>query len=613
VNNPASTSPFRASVHLHASSEQRVVDAGRGRIFTLAVFFGLCYFSLAVRLVDVSMGERSFLQLLSDAAQDMTHVKDETLTSVKVIRGEVQIEEEKEWQPNLTHVVMPRQSIRDRSGVLIASSVATRSIYARPPEITDPEKVLRRLRQAVPDLNAELTLRRLKSNDKYVQIKRHLTPEEQEKLIWEGIPGVGFYDDYTRIYPHGSLFSHVLGWADVDGHGVAGVERFFDTNLSQNETLTPLTLSLDTRMQGAVYEVLTHAMQQFRAKAVAGAVFHIPSGEARAMVSLPDFDPNRPTHFTEDARRNRLSANQYELGSTFKTLSLALAMQHGGLSIHDGFDASHPIMYRGAKISDFHPKNRFLSVPEIMAYSSNIGTVKMIGNVGAEKQRAFLNHLGMFQRVGIELQEYAVPRTSAVWKPVESATISYGHGISVTPLHLVRAMLSVSGGGHFRDLTLLKGEKKIGGELVSADVSHTVNRLLRAVVQHGTAKQAEVAGYAVGAKTGTAIKVVDGRYDNSKNISSIVAAFPMSDPQFLIFVMLDEPHGTKETFGFATAGWVAAPAVAQIVKAIAPMAGMAPTYHMPEDEIDHMILTAEARAKAGQPYARVPYVQRTSY
>jgi cell division protein FtsI (penicillin-binding protein 3) len=605
--------PMRSTVYLRASSEQRVVDTGKWRILSIAIFFALCYISLAVRLVDITMGHRSFTALIMDAIHDLTHAKDETLTSVKMIRGKVQINEEKEWQPHMSQVVMPRQSIRDRNGTLLASSVATRSLYARPHEVAQPEAVVATLKNAIPDLDATLVLRRLKSNAKYVQIKRHLTPAEQEKVLWSGIAGIYFYDDYYRIYPQGRLFSHLLGYTDADSNGIAGVEKYFNHPLSQDDAVKPLTLSLDVRMQGAFHDILQASMQEYRALAVTGAIFHIPTGEARAMVSLPDFDPNRPMEATADARRNRLSANQYELGSTFKTLSLAMAMEYGGVTIHDGFDASHPISFRGTRINDFHAKNRWLTVPEIMIYSSNIGTVKMANVVGADIQRKFLNDLGMFKRVGIELNEYAVPRTAPVWKPVESATISYGHGIQVTPLHLIRGMITVTGGGKLHDLTLLEGQKKVGDALISSDVSHQVNRLMRAVVQHGTAKQADVPGYAVGAKTGTAIKVVNGRYDNSKNISSMVAAFPMPNPEYLIFVMLDEPHGTKATFNFATAGWVAAPAVAQTVRAIAPMIGMPPIYETPEDEVDHIIHNATMRANAGQPYAKQPYVQRASY
>ena len=605
--------PFHSTLHLGASAEGRVVDSGRGRIVSLAVFFALCYLSLAVRLVDVTMADRPFMDLVQGSIHDLTSAKEETISSVRMMRGEVKIDAEKEWQPNLSQVVMPRQDIRDRNGVLLASSVATRSLYARPQEMANPEKVVETLHKALPDLAAEPLLKRLTSGAKYVQIKRHLTPTEQEKILWAGMPGIYFYDDYYRIYPQGNLFSHVIGYTDIDGKGIAGVERYFDEPLKRDDALRPLNLSLDTRMQGVMHDVLQRTMQEFSANAATGAIFHIPTGEARAMVSLPDFDPNRPLQSTEDARRNRLSVNQYELGSIFKTLSVAMAMQYGGVTFHDGFDASQPISFRGMKISDYHAKKRWLSVPEIMIYSSNIGTVKMVNVVGAERQRSFLTQLGLFRRVGIELNEYVVPRTHAVWKPVESATIAYGQGISITPLHMIRGLISITGGGEFHDLSLIEGEKKIGGRMVSPEVSRNVNRLMRAVVQYGTAKNADVPGYAVGAKTGTATKVINGRYAEGKNISSVIAAFPMPNPEYLVFVMLDEPHGTKATYNFATAGWVAAPAVGEVVRAIAPMAGIPPVYSTPQDEVDNIISAAETRASPHSPYLKQPYVQRTSY
>jgi cell division protein FtsI (penicillin-binding protein 3) len=614
LNNPFLTlRPIsHPTVHLGLSNEQRVVDAGRYRILSIVVFFLLCYGSLMIRLVDVTMAGRPFTDLLSDAMHDLTNAKEETMTSVRMIRGEVQIDEEERWQPAMPQVVVPRQSIRDRNGVLLASSVATRSLYARPPEITNAQAVVGKLAAILPNVDTGILMRRLTSSSKFVQIKRHLTPQEQEKLLWAGIPGMYLYNDYYRIYPQGRLFSHVLGYTNVDGVGLAGVEKYFDTELKHDDALKPLTLSMDVRMQESLHHILEDAMQEYQALAVTGAIFHIPTGQARAMVSLPDFDPNRPMESNHDSRYNRLSVGQYELGSIFKTFTLAMAMQYGGVTIHDGFDATQPISFRGSRISDFHAKKRWLTVPEIMVYSSNIGTVRMANVVGMQVQRQFLTNIGMFRRVGLELNELSVPKTSPSWKPVESATISYGHGISVTPLHLIRGMLALNGGGDYRDITLLNGEKKVGDMMISPQVSRYVNRLMRAVGQHGTAKQADVPGYAVGAKTGTAIKPVNGRYDNSKNISSMVAAFPMPNPEYLVFVMLDEPHGTKETFNFATAGWVAAPAVAKVVRAITPMIGMPPIYQTPEDEVDQIIATAEERAKAGQPYMR-PYVQRASY
>ncbi|TAE83551.1 MAG: penicillin-binding protein 2 [Alphaproteobacteria bacterium] len=584
------------------------IDACRIRMVWVLAGFAIMYAILAVKMIDANKGDRSLGRLFSEAYHDIDTTTTQTVASVEMMRGTVKTEGER-WQPNVPAMVMPRQSIRDRSGVLLASSVPTRSLYVRPHEIIDAHDTAQRIHTALPQLDLITLQKRITSKAKFVWLQHHLTPKEQEAVLWAGIPGVYLHDDYRRMYPHGHLMAHVLGYTDDYGKGLAGVEKSFDRQLMSDEEISPLTLSIDVRMQQALYDAVAKAMFKHQAIGAAGAIFHIPTGQARAMISLPDFDPNRPRAFPSSAHFNRLTVGEYELGSIFKTLSLAFALEHGNITMTQGYDATHPIRFQGNTIRDFHPKRRWLSVPEILVYSSNIGTVKMVQDVGMEKQRAFLHQVGLFEPVGLEIKEFAVPKARKTWKPVESATISFGHGISVTPMHLIRGMLAVNNGGEYRDVTLLDNQKKEATRILGKETSYHVNRLMRAVVQHGTASKADVKGYAVGAKTGTANKVVNGRYSTDKKLSSLIAAFPMPQPEYFVFIMLDEPIGTKDTYNYATAGWVAAPAAAEVIRAIAPMAGIPPIYFMPEDDIDRMIISAAYRAKHG---VNPPYVQKTS-
>ena len=596
------------TVRLQQRSAARHADVARERIIIISVFFALCFFSVCVRLIGISMDGRGFVELASASFNDVIDMKDSTLEGVGIMRGDAP--DERLWKPSVPEVVMPRQTIRDRNGVLLASSVATRSLYAKPGEIKDVDMVINVVSTILPETDMTLLKRRLTSKAKFVWLKRHITPKEQEALLWQGLPGVYMHDDYQRIYPHGRLFSHILGYNNVDGEGISGVEKSFNDRLQRDDVRNPLHLSLDVRMQQALLDIVEQYKIKHQAIGATGAIFHIPTAQARAMVSLPDYNPNLPMKSKATARFNRLSVGQYELGSIFKTFSVALAMEHGGVTLRDGFDATQPMLINGTRIQDFHPKRRWLNVPEIFAYSSNIGTVKMMHTAGMDKQREFLTQLGMFSPTGIELNERSTPTTAQEWRPVRSATISYGHGISVTPLHLLQGMIAMTGGGQARDITLLHNTIKESTPVISRHTSAQINRLMRAVVQHGTARKANVGGYAVGGKTGTANKATGGGYSKDKKISSMAAAFPMPHPEYLMFVMLDEPKGTTDTHNYATSGWVAAPAIADITKAVAATEGMLPLYATPEDEVDQLIVNAAAKAEQQR---KQQYIRNVSF
>jgi cell division protein FtsI (penicillin-binding protein 3) len=493
-----------------------------------------------------------------------------------------------DWQPPSPRLVRQRRRIYDRNGVLLASSVPTRSLYAHPYEVTNPTNVVETLARHVPELDKRTALRRLTSESKFVWLKRHLTPEEQEAVLWAGLPGVYLHDDYQRVYPQGRLFSHVLGYTNVDGEGLAGVEKYFDKRLAGGDQGEALHLSLDARLQRSLRTALTEAREQFQAVAATGAVFHIPTGQARAMVSLPDYDPNHPLDYSADARFNRLSVGQYELGSLFKAISVAMAMEHGGLSIHDGFDTSQPVVFKGNTIRDYHGKKRWLSVPEILAYSSNIGTAKMADVVGIEGHRAFLHRLGLLDRMETELPEVARPTEPNEWKKINSVTISFGHGVSTTPLQTAVAAAALVNGGKLIAPTFLRRSAEqaeaVATQVIKPHTSDAMRFLFRYNVESGSGRRAEVDGFFVGGKTGTAEKVVNGRYSSDKRFNAFLAAFPMDDPEYVVLVIVDEPKPAEGQHS-ATAGLNAAPMVGAIIRRSAPMLGVEPRFKRDRDTL----------------------------
>jgi len=379
------------------------------------------------------------------------------------------------------------------------------------------------------------------------------------------------------MYPMGSLAAHALGFTDIDNRGLAGVERYFDKELRTRQE--NMALSIDVRVQHVMEHELGLAMKKFSAIGAAGLVMDVNTGEVVAMSSLPSFDPNQPGDIDQDLRFNRTTLGVYEMGSTFKIFTTAMALDAGTVSLQGGYDATNPIRIARFTIRDFHAKKRWLSVPEIFMYSSNIGTVKMALDVGIPGHRNFLTSIGMMKPVAIELSETGAPLTPDRWREINSMTISFGHGLAVSPLHLVAGVSAMVNGGIYRTPTLIRREPtevSVGKRVITADTSAKMRRLMRLVVENGTGRNAAAPGYLVGGKTGTAEKVSGNGYKKKALISSFVAAFPMHKPRYVVLVMLDEAKGIKETFGYATGGWVAAPAVGAIVQRVAPVLGLRP-------------------------------------
>jgi len=468
-----------------------------------------------------------------------------------------------------------RGDIVDRNGMLVATSLRTPSLYADPSEVLDPGRAARKLATVLTDLPVAEVEAKLRTRSRFVWLKRSLTPQEQYEVNALGIPGLHFLDEWKRIYPQSTLMAHVVGFTDTDDRGIAGVERKFDDVLRNGRE--PLRLSVDLRIQHIVRQELAHQITLFEAIGGTGVVLDVRTGETVAMVSLPDFDPNVAGVMSKDQRFNRATLGVYEMGSTFKIFNTAMALDAGKVTLRDGYDATKPIRISRFTINDFHAKKRWLSVPEIFKYSSNIGSVKMALDVGTEGQKAFLGRLGMLKPLSLELPERGYPLAPSPWRPINTMTIAFGHGLSVSPMHLASGVATVVNGGIKRPPTLLKTTGRvIGEEVLRPETSRAMRRLMRLVVEDGTGRNADATGYLVGGKTGTAEKPGRRGYARKSLLSSFVAAFPLNDPKYVVLVMVDEPKGQKHSHGYATGGWVAAPAIKRIIERAAPLLGVAP-------------------------------------
>lgn len=476
-------------------------------------------------------------------------------------------------------VTFARADIVDRNGELLAVNLQSSSLYANPREVSDPGALAQQLVEVLPGLSQAELEQKLSSKRAFVWIKRKLTPKQKWEVNALGDPALNFREEEDRLYPHGRLASHALGYVDVDGNGIAGVEHYFNERLSEAERArVPLTLALDVRVQYALADELEAAMRAHQAIGAAGLVMDVNTGEVIAMVSMPDFDPNNIRGVGETERFNRVTKGVYELGSTFKTFTFANALDDGIATFEDGYDATKPLRISRFTINDDHPKNRYLTLPEIFAFSSNIGTAQMALDIGGDRQQQFLQSLGLLSPANLELTEVGAPMYPATWRKVSTMTISYGHGIAVSPVQLATGISSMVNGGRLNTPTLLKSRMRSskGKPVVSPATSRQMRQLLRLAVTKGTGGRSDARGYRVGGKTGTAEKAVGGGYDRKALISSFMGVYPMDDPQYAVFALLDEPKGTKETFGFASGGWVAAPVVKNVILRTAPLLGVLP-------------------------------------
>ncbi|MDA8585654.1 penicillin-binding protein 2 [Rhodobacteraceae bacterium] len=491
-------------------------------------------------------------------------------------------------------IVAGRADITDRNGRILATNLTTHSLYAQPHHMIDPDRAARELARIFPDLDDEKLFKRFTGKRKFLWIKRRISPEQQQAVFDIGEPGLLFGPREMRLYPNGSLGAHVLGGASFGREGVlaaelvgvAGVERAMDEELRDpGRGDVPLSLSLDLTIQAAVENVLNGGMQLMNAKGAAAVLMDVRTGEILSLASLPDFDPNdRPTPLpnvdqAESPLFNRAVQGLYELGSTFKIFTTGQAIDERLVSRSTWIETKSPMIWGKHKIHDFTNHGDALTVEDVIVESSNTGTARIAMMIGVERQQDFLSKLGLFKPVPVELIEArgAKPLLPKKWSEIHTMTISYGHGLSASPLHLAGAYATLLNGGYTVTPSILKGGNPLGASVVTENTSAQMRDFLRQVVVRGTASMGEVAGYHVAGKTGTADKPnPDGGYFDDKVIATFASVFPANDPKYVLVVTLDEPVETSGSKPRRTAGWTAVPVAAEIIRRTAPLLGLAP-------------------------------------
>jgi cell division protein FtsI (penicillin-binding protein 3) len=469
-----------------------------------------------------------------------------------------------------------RLDITDRNGVVMATSLKVYSLAVNPRMITNAKPLARKIVGILPILNEAKVYRDLTRSNKFVWIKRKITPRQVSLLNALGEPGLQFITEYERVYPNAMMAAHLLGYTNVDGSGIAGVENFFDENLTKNNGQQPaLRLTIDSRVQHALEDEIRGGMAKFSAIGGFGVVMDVNSGAVVAMASLPGFDPNVPTQGDPLARFSAVTKGVYELGSTFKAFAVAQALDLGTTTLGERYDCTAPLRVAGFRIDDFHAKRNWKTTTDVFIHSSNIGTARMIDEVGADNQRAFLGKLGLLQAPSIELPEVGKPILPSPWGRLATMTVAYGHGMATSPLQLASGMSALVNGGYKVNPHILwrdfDAEPRV--RVIKPETSDQMRALFRLAVVHGTGGFADVDGYRIGGKTGTAEKPQAGGYGTAR-ISTFAAAFPMDAPRYVVIMSLDEPKGIKSTGGYATAGMVSAPLVHNFVLRAAPVLGV---------------------------------------
>lgn len=551
-----------------AGQRQRALERGRNRLMIVGVMFAALALTYSVRLVNLG------------------------LAGANAPAGPRALEAGLHRQ---------RSDIVDRNGVVLARSLEVSSLYVNSRNLkSDPAKIAQRLSVIFPERSAAHYQAILTNGKTFNWVKRRMTPGQWQQVFDLGEPAFERKKEYNRYYPNRTLAAHVLGTVDIDGTGTAGIE------LTQNERLLgdparPLQLTIDARAQHALTDSLAKAMARHSAIGASGLILDVRDGSIVAMVSLPDYNPNERKANVSYADPslspyfNRATLGTYELGSTFKAFTVAMALEAGTVTIRDGYDCTRPLKVARFSIKDDHPKKRYLTVPEIFKYSSNIGTAQMADELGMERQRAFLQRMGMLDPVPVELSETGRPILPEPWGRLATMTVGYGHGMAVSQLHLAAGFATLVNGGIHNRPTLLAGARPPGQRVLGQEISDEMRAMLRQVVLEGTGSKANAEGFRVGGKTGTAEKPGRGGYQRKSLISTFAGVFPMDAPRYVIIASLDEPKGIKETFGFAGAGWVSAPVVKDVVMRIGPALGVDPN---PELDVDIAHLGTD-RARAG--------------
>jgi cell division protein FtsI (penicillin-binding protein 3) len=532
-------------------------DQAKSRVAIVMVSFAVAYVIVGGRLVEYGMA------------------KPETVSSIG---------------PS-DNLLASRPDLLDRNGQVLATDIRTVSLYAEPSKIIDPDEAMELLTSVLPDLDPKSTYRKLSSKSHFQWLRRQLTPRQQSQILALGIPGIGFRPEKRRFYPGGHTASHIVGLVNIDNRGIAGMEKYVDSQgladlasvgMTNDAKLEPVKLSIDLRVQNILREVLEKGVTNYKAIAAGGVVLNAHTGEVVAMASIPDFDPNDPVHALEPDRLNRVSAGTYEMGSTFKAFTIAMGLDTNTMTLNTMFDATKPLHIGGFTIHDFHGTRRFLSPKEVFVHSSNIGAARMADAVGIDGHKAFLERLGLLTRMTTELPEVATPSQPRVWKKINSMTIAFGHGVATTPLQTAVAGAALVNGGLLIEPTFLPRTQaeadKIAVQVVKPSTVNDMRQLFKANVVEaaGSGKQANVPGFDVGGKTGTAEKVINGRYSHGHNFNAFLAAFPMSDPQYVVLVFIDDPATGEHNSNLA--GNTATPMVGEVIRRSAALLGVQPKF-----------------------------------
>ena len=494
-------------------------------------------------------------------------------------------------------VAASRPDLLDRNGEILATDVKTMSVFAEPRRLIDKDEATELLTAALPQVDAKELRDRLASKKGFVWVNREVTPHQRDEVFHLGLPGVGLIAENRRVYPNGPIGAHVLGFANIDNAGIAGIEKYIDGQGLADlhgagfsvtpEDLQPITLSLDIKATHALRDELAKGVEHFKAKAGASVIMDVNTGEVIAMASLPDYDPNSPPDIRDANLINRLNVGVYEMGSTFKALTIAMALDSGKVTLNSRFDARNALTFGRFKIHDYHAQNRALTVPEVFTYSSNVGTARMALGQGVEKHKAFLRKMGQLTRMRTELPESAEPIVPKNWGELNTMTIAFGHGLAVAPLQAMMAVAALMNGGYLITPTFIKrGEeeaRKDAPRVIKPETSEAMRYLMRLNAERGTAKKVDIAGYFVGGKTGTAEKVIGGHYSKTRLFTTFMAVAPSDKPKYLFMTLMDEPQGLPETGGYATAAWNSGSVTGKIIERVGPLLDMTPRFEPPKE------------------------------
>ena len=490
-----------------------------------------------------------------------------------------------------------RPDILDRNGDVMAADVKTVSIFAEPRRIIDKDEAVELLTAVLPGVDANGLRERLGSRKGFVWVKRGVSPAEQQEVFRLGLPGIKFVPENKRVYPNGPIAAHVLGATNVDNQGIAGIEKYIDNQglgdlkgagfALTAADLKPVQLSIDLKTTHALRDELVKGVEKFKAKAGAAAIMDVNTGEIIALASYPDFDPNVPTDALDPNRINRMSVGVFEMGSTFKALTLAMGMDNGKVNLRSTVDARSALRYGKFKIGDYHAQNRVLTLPEVFTYSSNIGTARVALMVGVEGHKAFLRKMGQLDRMRTELPESAEPLVPKRWGELNTMTIAFGHGLAVAPLQAMMAVAALSNGGYLVTPTFLKRSeddaKKDAPRVIRPETSEAMRYLMRLNAETGSAKTVDIKGYFAGGKTGTAEKAINGRYVKDRVFTTFTAVYPSDKPKYLYLTVMDEPQPLPETHGYRTAAWNAGSVTGKIIERTGPLLGAPPRLEPPKD------------------------------